>query len=1005
MSRKDNIKKLIVNFERRLQKLREQQALEGRTLDPKILIEIEDIKTAIEELQTDLKALENNGVNEETLRVTSELAEDITHKRRVTIYIKDDISSLSADRQSAAIDSFAGAMGISRQEIEVYRVYPGSIVFDLGIPPYSVQYLRSRLKSNSAQLRLLKVEKVILERGSGETEEWVIEEGKYNLVTSTQSTVFSGVHGKSQRTTYEEHLLLEDKNMLEPGKILFNKYEILEFIGEGAYASVFKAKQLDLPRLVAIKSLKPKWIENQVELERFLREAEIVAQISNPNILEIFDFGREPETNSYLIITEFSERGSLERWLKNSLNDISIDDVLQVAICICNGLEAIHSKGVVHRDVKPGNVLLFGGHEKQYLSKLSDFGLAGVLPNPYGSIPPGLQVYGTLRYMSPEQLDPDKEVDHRADLYSLGIILYELLTGRVPFDDEGDGLFWAHMFVAPPSPREINPHIPEELEQVVMLALRKNPEDRYQTAADMREAIEAIQFESVRLKREARFDKFLKKGLDQLQAGRYEQAIGLLMQAKILQPGNEKLQKALQIALEKQRLERLYESARRSIEKNEWEEAREYLAEIFSREPTYASGQVKEQLDRIEKELEQKRHRDDLQLHYHLGVGHLLAEQWSQAIRHLKYVVAQDHSYKDAADRLKEARNKRLQHIATTLMDRWKVQYRSMNANVRVFVIILLLVIVGVGGIGILFSGQVPPPLAEVSPPPTSILTPTVLPATIPIAMPTITLTVTPSPVNTVMQTPTKRPTAIPASINTPTHTLSFTPTPVNGVATGDVYIREGPSINYPVVDGLRKGNEIFILGTNPSRNWFKIAGPNVTTGWVIARYIETSGPLQDLPLLLAQPRPPTPVFDIDQPLDFPEEIAIGGPSILGQINPGTEQWYTFIVDQPSSTIMLMFKPNENFLADSFIGYKVRFALYTAQVVSAWPPENVERLDHIGLGLNPTADRDGDLGTGELIWTGPLTRRARFYLRIVNESNKTIELCLATENTYEWTCE
>ncbi|MCB0180218.1 MAG: hypothetical protein KDI62_18450 [Anaerolineae bacterium] len=120
------MKKLIIIYKRRLQKLRETAALEGRSVDPEILIEIEDIEKKIEKLQEDLKTLESNGRNEESLRFLPTFAADTTAKRRVKIYIEGDISSLSADHQSAAIDSFAGAMGISRQEIEVYCVYAGS---------------------------------------------------------------------------------------------------------------------------------------------------------------------------------------------------------------------------------------------------------------------------------------------------------------------------------------------------------------------------------------------------------------------------------------------------------------------------------------------------------------------------------------------------------------------------------------------------------------------------------------------------------------------------------------------------------------------------------------------------------------------------------------------------------------------------------------------------------------------------------------------------------------
>jgi len=204
MSRKDDIKKLIANCERRLQKRKEQQALFGLDTPPHILTEIEDIETEIEKLQTELEALKDSGVGEE-LRTPSELAKDTKPKQRAQVYLQGDFP-LSAERQSAAIDAFAAVMGISPQEIEVYRVYEGSIVFDLGIPSNAVQRLRSLLQSNSPQLRLLRVEKVILEGEAGEIEEWIIKEGRFDLVTSTRPTTPSGVH-ESQRAEMIELLV------------------------------------------------------------------------------------------------------------------------------------------------------------------------------------------------------------------------------------------------------------------------------------------------------------------------------------------------------------------------------------------------------------------------------------------------------------------------------------------------------------------------------------------------------------------------------------------------------------------------------------------------------------------------------------------------------------------------------------------------------------------------------------------------------------------------------
>jgi hypothetical protein len=186
MSRRDDRRKQIDIHRRRLQKLEEQQAFRGLDTPVHILIEIEDIKAKIEELRAELKALEDGGIEAESEIHPFELAEVAKPKQRAQIFLQGDFSLLSDDRQSAAIAAFAAVMGISSQEIEVYRVYEGSIVFDLGIPFNAIHRLRSLLQSNSGQLHLLKVEKVILERESGEIEEWTIKEGKFELVTPSR---------------------------------------------------------------------------------------------------------------------------------------------------------------------------------------------------------------------------------------------------------------------------------------------------------------------------------------------------------------------------------------------------------------------------------------------------------------------------------------------------------------------------------------------------------------------------------------------------------------------------------------------------------------------------------------------------------------------------------------------------------------------------------------------------------------------------------------------------
>jgi len=216
MSREDDIRQLIYTYQRRLQKLREQLASFGPLhTPPHILTDIEDTEAAIKKLETELEAVKDSGVDRES----PDFQPEFPPKKRVQIIQKGDFSSLSADRWSAAIDAFAAVIGILPQDIEVYRVYEGSIVFDLGVPFKATQRLRSLLEANNPKLRLLKIEKVILEEESGLIEEWVLKDGGFFLVTSTRSAETGDVYIEPQRTTDLEYDIFlshaEDENGAE----------------------------------------------------------------------------------------------------------------------------------------------------------------------------------------------------------------------------------------------------------------------------------------------------------------------------------------------------------------------------------------------------------------------------------------------------------------------------------------------------------------------------------------------------------------------------------------------------------------------------------------------------------------------------------------------------------------------------------------------------------------------------------------------------------------------
>jgi serine/threonine protein kinase len=253
---------------------------------------------------------------------------------------------------------------------------------------------------------------------------------------------------------------------------IFPQLEVLEFVGQGGMGAVYKARQPALDRLVAIKVLPPEAGRDPAFADRFTREALSLARFNHPNILAIYDFGEAD--GLFYIIMEFVAGKDLRQLLRTGplTEALSLPLIAQV----CDALQYAHNAGVVHRDIKPENILL----DARGQVKIADFGLAKLvgLPPAYLSLTSSRDVMGTVYYMAPEQLLQAHHVDHRADLYSLGVVLYEMLTGELPV-----GRF------APPSQRA---KVDARLDAIVLRALAPKPEDRYQDAIDIKREVEAV---------------------------------------------------------------------------------------------------------------------------------------------------------------------------------------------------------------------------------------------------------------------------------------------------------------------------------------------------------------------------------------------------------------------------------------------------------------------------------------------------------------------------------
>ena len=265
------------------------------------------------------------------------------------------------------------------------------------------------------------------------------------------------------------------------------QYRIIEQIGTGGMATVFKAYQPSLDRYVAVKVLPPFYAEQPGFNERFVREAQVIARLHHPNILPIHDFGQEGQC-SYIVMQYVEGANTLREEMKRS--PLNFELTTHIIGQIAAALDHAHSRRIIHRDVKPANVLM----DNNWVL-LSDFGLARMLETSVQLTGTGVGI-GTPAYMSPEQ-GQALQVDHRTDIYALGIILFEMLTGQVPHHaDTPLAIIMKRLNEPLPLPHLLNPAIPEKVEQVVLKALAREPNDRFESAgamADMlREAVASL---------------------------------------------------------------------------------------------------------------------------------------------------------------------------------------------------------------------------------------------------------------------------------------------------------------------------------------------------------------------------------------------------------------------------------------------------------------------------------------------------------------------------------
>ena len=268
------------------------------------------------------------------------------------------------------------------------------------------------------------------------------------------------------------------------GMILGDRYELLEKVGEGGMSEVFKAKCNKLNRFVAVKILKKEFSNNEEISEKFKREATAIANLSDTNIVNVLDVGSQNDIN--YIVMEYINGKTLKEVIQYS-GKLSYSTAIKIGLQIAKALECAHKNNIIHRDIKPQNILVTEGGE----IKVTDFGIAKSTDS--STITNTTSIIGSAHYLSPEQAK-GTYIDFRTDLYSLGIVLYEMVTGKLPFEGESPvTVALKHLQEEPVSPKSLNPAIPDSLNKLILKAMEKTPIKRYQSAKEVIQDLQKIQ--------------------------------------------------------------------------------------------------------------------------------------------------------------------------------------------------------------------------------------------------------------------------------------------------------------------------------------------------------------------------------------------------------------------------------------------------------------------------------------------------------------------------------
>jgi len=576
------------------------------------------------------------------------------------------------------------------------------------------------------------------------------------------------------------------------------QYHLTEVIGSGGMSVVYKAYQPMLDRFVAVKVLLH---NNDPQFAvRFKREARAIAHLQHPNILPIYDYNEQD--GLYYLVLQYIENGTtLSDLLGTPMAPIA---ALRLTTHLLAALDYAHTRGVIHRDIKPSNILMLSPR----WPVLADFGIAKLLTDNQHLTMSGV-IMGTAAYMAPEQAI-GRTIDTRTDLYSAGIVLYELLTGRVPFDaDTPIALLMKQAYEAPLPPRRLNPDIPVSVETALLRALAKEPDSRYQSAAVMAEELERVATQLDRGSTHDQLTSLYQAGAQAFRAGHWDTAIEQLSRLVALDATYEDAQLLLN-------------QARTGRDSSQREAARRAAGSGLQLEHEQLPSQVAlARCPRCGKEVQSE----------WTGCPYCLAPLGATATK----------PSSEAASALR------------------RIGWRLWAALLIVLVLLGSGVVLARGR-----GGSVPTPI------PTTIAT---APAVV-IAgkTPSDTLVPTNTTAPTAIATPTTSATPTPMPTDTPMPPSAPTPDAVVNIS--QLNLRSGPDTRFPSLGLYTQDTTLQVVGKEPAGQWLQVQTPDNRTGWMLATNLRLNIPLADVPVVAAPPLPTSPPTPKLRPTPRPQPTA-----------------------------------------------------------------------------------------------------------------------------------